>query len=44
MVAPWGVHGCSGGMRHFSGGHVLLLQGACMVAPWGDAWLLFTNV
>ena len=41
MVAPGGVHGCSGG-------HVWLLWGgvhgcswgACMVAPGGHAWLL----
>ena len=34
MVAPGGLHGCSGG------GHAWLLQGACVVAPEGHAWLL----
>ena len=34
--ATGGVHGCSwGGMRGSSGGHVWLLQGACVVAPGG---------
>ena len=33
MVAPGGVHGCSGR-------HAWLLPGACVVAPGGHAWLL----
>ena len=48
VVAPGGVHGCSGGAcvvapgerAWLLGGHAWLLWGVCVVAPGGHVWLL----